>query len=158
MALMSPAIEEEEDGWFGEGSSFDSGEDLAAALMELAGTPVEALAETLATDSEERSSFEERAGSDLMFEMLRPQQGGADATVEGMAQPSRWASVNQPQTWSVRTPGSLDLPARKPGKTGWSIRSSVQLLQRTEEVMLSLREEAVSATLVAAARAVKTAR
>lgn len=154
MALMSAAIDEEEDGWFGEGSAFDCGEDLAAALMDLAGTPVEALA----ADTEARSNFEERAGSDLMFELLRPQQAGSDATIEGMAQPSRWASVNQPQTWSVRTPGSLELPARKPGKTGWSIRSSVQLLQRTEEVMLSLREEAVSATLVAASHAVKTAR
>ena len=158
MALMSPAIDEEEDGWFGEGSAFDSGEDLAAALLELAGTPVQAVA----AEAEERSGFEERAGSDLMFELLRPQKGGADETVEATAHASKWSSATQSQTqartWTVRSPGSLDLPARKPGKTGWSIRSSVQLLQRTEEVMLSLREEAVNATLVAAARAVRTAK
>lgn len=152
---MNPAIDVAEDGWFGDGSAFDSGEDLAAALLELAGKPVEARA---ALAEEPASSvFEERMGSDLMFEMLRPEHDERGRSIETTARARSWGSVsNTPLTWTVRTPGSAEVPQRTPGKTGWSIRSSVAMLQRTEEVLLSLREEAVSQTLAAASRAVRT--
>jgi hypothetical protein len=153
VALMNPTRQEEDDGWFGDGSAFDSGEELAAALLELAGTPTEARA---LVAEQPASLFEERMGGDLMFELLRPETGRRGGSVETTARARSWGAVNTPLTWTVRKPGSIELPQRKPGKTGWSIRSSVAMLQRTEEVLLSLREEAVGATLVAASRAVRT--
>ena len=151
---MNPAVEDEEDGWFGEGSAFDSGEDLAAALMELAGVPTG----ITFVEQESPATQLEEAGRprDLTFEMLRPSHHTADTVAASSV--GRWSSVNKPLTWTVRTPGSADVPARSPGKSGWSIRSSVAMLQRTEEMLLTLREEAVAATLIAASQAIRTSK
>jgi hypothetical protein len=113
----------EEDDWFGEGSAFDSGEDLAAALLALAGT----------------------AGAN----------GEHDATVIAGAPAAAPAPV--PLTWSVRKPGAVAIPTRQPGRSGWSIRNSVQLLHQAEEIIDRLRQEAVQATFDAAARAYRAA-
>ena len=156
MALLNPVVEEEEDGWFGEGSAFDSGEDLAAALMNLAGVPV---SRATAVEEPAGSVFEQEMRSkDMIFELLTPAgSGAASASLEGTAPARKW-SDDQALTWTVREPGSMSLPARKPGKTGWSIRSSVLLLQRAEEVLITLREEAVDRSLVAASRAINSTR
>ncbi|MBV8527615.1 MAG: hypothetical protein JOZ75_04820 [Candidatus Dormibacteraeota bacterium] len=157
MALLDPTtVEEEEDGWFGDGSAFDSGEDLAAALMNLAGRPV---ARTAVADEEAGSSvFEEHQRSnDMIFELLT-RATGEIRSLEVTAPPRKWSSDGQAHTWTERKPGSMSLPARKPGKTGWSIRSSVLLLQRAEEVLITLREEAVDSSLTHAARAINRTR
>ena len=150
--------EEEEDGWFGDGSAFDSGEDLAAALLELAGVPADAAVALpavrhVAVRRAAKPELIQRGRRDLIFEMLRPSGSEPEQDIMATARAHTWSSVNQPLTWTVRSPGSVSVPPRQPGKTGWSIRSSVQLLQRTEEVMQRVREEAVSNALVAAARA-----
>ena len=149
---MDPTIDEEEDGWFGEGSAFDSGEDLAAALMNLAGVPVGRAAQE---EEPAGSVFEEQMRSnDMIFELLSPASSGTEArSIEGTPPARKW-SDGQALTWTVREPGSVELPARKPGKTGWSIRSSVLLLQRAEQVLISLREEAVDRSLIAASHAI----
>ena len=110
---------EDDDDWFGEGSVFDSGEELAEALLTLAGSAAPVV---------------------------------APAAPVAVAEPPR-----VPLTWTVRSPGSVPLPPRQPGRGGWSIRSSVQVLRRTEEVLQNLREEAVAASLDAAARAIRLA-
>jgi hypothetical protein len=56
-------------------------------------------------------------------------------------------------TWSVRIPGVQLLPARQPGRTGWSMGNSVRILRQTEELVARLREQAVVAAFAAAARA-----
>ena len=157
---MNPTVpQEDEDGWFGDGSAFDSGEDLAAALLELAGVPADAAVALpavrhAAVRRAASGGVEERGRRDMIFEMLRPSHPEQERDVVATARARTWSSVNsEPLTWTVRSPGSVALPARQPGKTGWSIRSSVQLLQRTEEALESVREEAVSQALVAAARA-----
>lgn len=156
VALLDPTtVEEEEDGWFGDGSAFDSGEDLAAALMNLAGTPVGRAA---AVEAPAGSVFEEQMRSnDMIFELLTPATGEV-RSLEASAPPRKWSSDGEAHTWTVREPGSMTLPSRKPGKTGWSIRSSVLLLQRAEEVLVSLREEAVDRSLLHAARAISWTR
>ena len=155
MALLNPVIEEEEDGWFGEGSAVDSGEDLAAALMNLAGVPVGRVA---VAEEPAVSVFEEQMRSnDMIFELLTP-AGGESRSLEATAPPRKWSSDGEAHTWTERKPGSMSLPARKPGKTGWSIRSSVLLLQRAEEVLISLREEAVDRSLTHASRAINWTR
>lgn len=155
MVLLDPTtVEEEEDGWFGDGSAFDSGEDLAAALMNLAGTPVGRAA---IVEEPAGSVFEEQMRSnDMIFELLAPATGEV-RSLEASAPPRKW-SDGEAQTWTVREPGSMTLPSRKPGKTGWSIRSSVLLLQRAEEVLISLREEAVDRSLLHASRAISWTR
>jgi hypothetical protein len=152
VAILDPTIDEEEDGWFGEGSAFDSGEDLAAALMNLAGTPVGRAAQE---EEPAASTFEEQMRSnDMIFEMLTPANAGKEArSIEGTAPARKW-SDGRALTWTVREPGSVELPARNPGKTGWSIRSSVLVLQRAEQVLIHLREEAVDRSLTAASRAI----
>jgi hypothetical protein len=156
VALLDPTtVEEEEDGWFGDGSAFDSGEDLAAALMNLAGTPVGRAA---VAEEPVASVFEEHQRSnDMIFELLTPATGEV-RTLEATAPPRKWSSDGQAHTWTERQPGSMTLPSRKPGKTGWSIRSSVLLLQRAEEVLIILREEAVDRSLLHAARAINWTR
>lgn len=156
VALLDPTtVEEEEDGWFGDGSAFDSGEDLAAALMNLAGRPVG----RAAVDEEPGTSvFEEHQRSnDMIFELLTPATGEV-RSLEATAPPRKWSTDGEAHTWTVREPGSMTLPSRKPGKTGWSIRSSVLLLQRAEEVLISLREEAVDRSLLHASRAINWTR
>lgn len=148
---MNPMTEEEEDGWFGEGTAFDSGEDLAAALMELAGVATQKL-----VTHDRVAEVQERGPRDMTFELLRPHQPEPERHVTASARTNSWSPTDQPLTWSVRSAGTVPVPARQPGKTGWSIRSSVQLLQRTEEVLQHVREEAVSVALVAAARAFTT--
>jgi len=140
----TPVQEPEEDDWFGEGNAFESGEDLAIALLAMAASPAveEVEAETPAAQVPVvRDSF-----------LLTDQDVLPRPAL--VAEPVRVAATLAPRGWSVRKPGAIPLPPREPGRSGWSIRNSVKVLQHTESVMNTLREEAVVATLVAAARAI----
>jgi hypothetical protein len=149
-AAASHTPKPDDDDWFGEGSFFESGEGLAAALFALAGTvdpaaggQVPPVATVLSSSAE--AGFDDEG----LFEVLQPLSGngaGHAAPAVGTTAPS-----SSPRAWSVRTPGSLLLPPRRPGRSGWSIRNSVQVLHRTEDAMSSLREQAVTSTFMAAA-------
>jgi len=142
---------DDQDDWFGEGSVFESGEQLAAALLAMAepdAGPAPAVAASV-------------AGGEV------PDAGGdADLVVfDRSTRPVAADAVPRPHpraatalTWGVRVPGAVEIPPRIPGKSGWSIRNSVQMLRRTEKVMLSLREDALQATLMAAARTLHPAK
>jgi len=138
-----------DDEWFGEGSAFDSGEDLAAALFALAGV-------THRSDASEAEVIPPVVPvpevASAFFEVERP------AAVESARRPysSRartTAPSAPPRSWSVRTPGDALLPPTVSGRSGWTIRNSVAVLHRTEDAIAHLREEAVAMAFLAAAEA-----
>lgn len=142
-----------DDEWFGEGSAFDSGEDLAAALFALAGaTRIES------------TPISESVWPELI-EDLRPPQRDSDflevartksldaARRPGSAPSGMRTATTVPGTWSVRQPGEQLLPPTVSGRSGWTIRNSVAVLHRTEEAIAHLREEAVAMAFLAAAEA-----
>jgi len=143
----------QDDEWFGEGSAFDSGEDLAAALFALAGTA--------------RIDAIPRAESDwpTAIQDVRAAEGDSDfvevARIGGLAGARRAdstpsgtrAAATTPGTWSVRNPGEHLLPPKVSGRSGWTIRNSVAVLHRTEDAIAHLREEAVAMAFLAAAEA-----
>jgi hypothetical protein len=138
----------QEDEWFGEGSAFDSGEDLAAALFALAGTsattaipkPEISWPTLVAPDSD--PGFVEVERSSALEGARRP----------GSLYGARGGNA-APDSWSVRSPGEQLLPPKVSGRTGWTIRNSVAVLHRTEEAIARLREEAVAMAFLAAAEA-----
>ncbi|MFZ0130539.1 MAG: hypothetical protein WAL77_14075 [Candidatus Dormiibacterota bacterium] len=138
----------QDDEWFGEGSAFDSGEDLAAALFALAGTsrvdvrrPAEIIWPTSAP------------ASDPMFEEIQRPESHAGARRPGSPSGDARAASPSPASWSVRSPGEQLLPPKVSGRTGWTIRNSVAVLHRTEDAIARLREEAVAMAFLAAAEA-----
>jgi len=150
MAVNNPArleVQDEED-WFGEGSAFDSGEDLAAALFAMAGarevgSPVVAFPAGRAVDT-------------LVTAPAQPVGDDPEPAaqhVRGAAEADTTDSKPAPRSWSVRSAAADTLPPRQRGRSGWSIRNSVKVLHRTESVMERLREQAVLAAFAAAARA-----
>ncbi len=147
--------------WFGEGSVFDTGEDLATALAALGSGemvwPVDAL--------------------DLPgVSVASPAPAGGPATGQPDAwQPARVATPSQPPDefqvatmpswrggppsgWALRVPVSVSR-LRRPGggatpeRSGWSIRQSVQMLRMTEDTIYRLRSEAAELTWQLAALA-----
>jgi hypothetical protein len=139
-----------DDEWFGEGSAFDSGEDLAAALFALAGIdsrdepPVAEVTVPLAPVAEPDSMF---------IEVQRPNASDAARRRPSSAPARPPASSAAPRSWSVRTPGAALLPPTVSGRSGWTIRNSVAVLHRTEDAIAHLREEAVAMAFLAAAEA-----
>ena len=137
------AAEPEED-WFGEGSFFDSGEELATALFALAGTVDPALGAPPTYD-------EPAAVAPVVvhseFELLDGYEPARVAPVS----PAPATEAPAPQTWGIRTSASAILPPRRSGESGWSIRNSVQVLHRTDDVLRRLREEAVVTAFSSAA-------
>lgn len=142
-----------DDEWFGEGSAFDSGEDLAEALFALAGVTqgsapaIPEVPSPVAPAPDPGSPF---------FEVQRP--AGVAAARRPYSSPggrvTRPASASAaPQTWSVRAPGEALLPPTVSGRSGWTIRNSVAVLHRTEDALARLREEAVAMAFLAAAEA-----
>lgn len=149
--LDSPAPEAEDllaGDWFGEGSAFDTGEDLANALMVLAsaqaGGPVRALSlspgpiataePVVALDGfrprpPERTPAPPEAPDEFQVATMPSSRG---------REPSGWAGrPSAPvgrRSWSGVGPGSE--------RTGWSIRQSVQTLRIAEDTLCRLREEA----------------
>lgn len=115
---------DDEEEWFGDGSAFDSGEDLAAALMVMAGSPIGVEPPGAGID---RVIHPPRAGGEAFEEVTRSEQevqtvGGRDESVG----------------WAVREPR-----ARPAGKRGWSIRNSVQSIRLAESTITRLRRDAV---------------
>jgi hypothetical protein len=138
----------QDDEWFGEGSAFDSGEDLAAALFALAGTtrsavspPPEVIWPTPVPEANPVYVELQRSGDFAGARRPGSPYGGA-----------RRASAS-PGSWSVRSPGEQLLPPKVSGRTGWTIRNSVAVLHRTEDAIARLREEAVAMAFLAAAEA-----
>jgi hypothetical protein len=138
-----------DDEWFGEGSAFDSGEDLAAALFALAGTThtdpaPESEVVWPAPVPPADQMFEEMARPAALVEARRP------GSPPGRARPASALPVS----WSVRVPGVQLLPPKVAGgRSGWTIRNSVAVLHRTEDAIARLREEAVAMAFLAAAEA-----
>jgi hypothetical protein len=137
-----------DDEWFGEGSAFDSGEALAAALFALAGTtrsnvvaPVAVI--WTAPVPEADSGFVEVERHGVLEEAGRP----------GSLQSGMRVTTASPRSWSVRSPGEQFLPPTVSGRSGWTIRNSVAVLHRTEDAIARLREEAVAMAFLAAAEA-----
>ena len=143
----------QDDEWFGEGSAFDSGEDLAAALFALAGaTRVESIPKV-------------ETVWPAVIQDLRVPQGDSDfievartGSLEGARRPDSTSggtrmATTASTTWSVRQPGEQLLPPTVSGRSGWTIRNSVAVLHRTEEAIALLREEAVAMAFLAAAEA-----
>ena len=167
-----------EDDWFGEGTAFRTEEELAAALFSLAGTlgldgaphpaepsPFRLDDETIPVVPVEHPHLNGRPpakGTPVaaavttddgdVFEVIDAFEPQPESPRRGpikVAPPPKPA----PLSWGIRPPGVEALPPRQPGRTGWSIRNSVKLLQQIEEVMQRLREDAVVAAFSAAARA-----
>jgi hypothetical protein len=136
----------QDDEWFGEGSAFDSGEDLAAALFALAGaSPTTAIPES--------ENLWPTAASEADPVFVEVQRTGA---LDGARRPGTLhagARSSTPDTWSVRSPGEQLLPPKVSGRSGWTIRNSVAVLHRTEDAIAKLREEAVAMAFLAAAEA-----
>ena len=101
--------------WFGEGSAFDSGEDLAAALFALAGAKYTEPAPA----PEVLWPVAPTAGADADTFFVEVQRPGAVAeaarpySVRSSAAPSA-----PPRSWSVRTPGDALLPPTVSGRSG----------------------------------------
>jgi len=145
----APPPEVEEDDWFGEGNSFESGEELASALLAMATDG--SVAAAVVSEPSPTAEAEPVAEADGAFHLF-DSNAAAQQLRERLAksEPARYT----PRSWSVRTPGAIALPPRVPGRTGWSIRNSVKVLQHTEEVIEALRTDAVVAALQASARAI----
>ncbi len=149
----SPGAAVPDDEWFGEGSAFDSGEDLAEALFALAvithgsEPPAAEVAWPVAPVPEPDSGFLEVQRSAAVAEAARPYSSAGGRVI-------RPASASAPpRTWSVRPPGDPLLPPTVSGRSGWTIRNSVTVLHRTEDALARLREEAVAMAFLAAAEA-----
>jgi hypothetical protein len=140
----------QDDEWFGEGSAFDSGEDLAAALFALAGTNV-APAPAMPTEEISWPSFVAPDADPVFVEVERP-TGLDDARRPGSMHGSSGGGRSS-SSWSVRSPGEQLLPPTMSGRKGWTIRNSVAVLHRTEDAIAKLREEAVAMAFLAAAEA-----
>jgi hypothetical protein len=148
-APSTGVVQVPDDEWFGEGSAFDSGEDLAAALFALAGVthhdePPEAeVSPPVAPLPPVESAFFEVERPTALESARRPYSSRGRTT----------ASSAPPRSWSVRAPGDALLPPTVSGRSGWTIRNSVAVLHRTEDAIARLREDAVAMAFLAAAEA-----
>jgi hypothetical protein len=143
----------QDDEWFGEGSAFDSGEDLAAALFALAGTArIDAIPKAESDWPTGMRDVRRSEGDSDFVEVART--GGLDGARRAGSMPNGTrTATTTPGTWSVRNPGEQLLPPKVSGRSGWTIRNSVAVLHRTEEAIAHLREEAVAMAFLAAAEA-----
>ena len=134
--------------WFGEGSPFESGEKLAAALITLAraggdGAPEARLA-LPPPSAPELSPVPPASGPIRRPAPVEPAPGGE---FQVAVMPSFRADEAGSRTGSeAGSTGWSRAPAPAPGgraqRTGWSIRQSVQMLRLTEEALRQLRREA----------------
>lgn len=148
-APSTGVVQVPDDEWFGEGSAFDSGEDLAAALFALAGMthrgePPEAeVSPPVVPAPPVESAFLEVERPTALETAKRPYSSRGRTN----------ASSAPPRNWSVRAPGDALLPPTVSGRSGWTIRNSVTVLHRTEDAIARLREDAVAMAFLAAAEA-----
>jgi hypothetical protein len=164
--------ETDEPDWFGETSPFETEAQLASALPVIlsparvvhavtpqAPAPVPAQtdlpAETAGTNGHAETEAAEVLHDGHLFEVVEPAHVSPQQPTPLAAIPPPDPSLAPPPTWSVRIPGVEPLPQRLPGRTGWSIRNSVRILRRAEELVMRLRQEAVVAAFNAAGRAIR---
>jgi len=140
--------------WFGDGSVFDSGEDLASALAGLASGelvwPVDAL--NLPGISVPAAGPSGHAAPSPAV----PWPPGGPAFLPQPADEFQVATLpsargGPPPGWSLRSAPPVSRPRRLAGaaaseRSGWSIRQSVQMLRMTEDTLYRLREEAAQLT------------
>lgn len=139
-----------DDEWFGEGSAFDSGEDLAAALFALAGVAHTDFAPDVAEVAWPVIAVPE---ADNVFEEVQRPGAAAETARPYSTRTASTSTSAPPRSWSVRTPGEALLPPTMSGRSGWTIRNSVAVLHRTEDAIARLREDAVAMAFLAAAEA-----
>jgi hypothetical protein len=133
LELVDSPVDEEED-WFGEGSSFDSGEDLAAALFAMAG---------------DAPAVQEPVESAKGPAILTIDTSGF-RVVESIGNRNAAAGKADKTDWSVRETSAREQSV----EPRWGLRHSVQILKRTEQVMARLQRDAVEVTFSAASLAV----
>ena len=140
------------DDWFGEGSVFDTGEELAAALMSLSGAAASWRLALPVSDPEPAKSRVAREAPKPAGLSPASTAPPADEFLIATMPSSRG---REPSGWSARLaalPASVR-PAAGGARAGWSIRQSVQILRVTEEILGRLREEAALLTWQLAAAA-----
>lgn len=138
-----------DDEWFGEGSAFDSGEDLAAALFALAGASPNPRPQVAEVIWPSRPVVE----ADPVFVEVQRHGANQDGTRPAASPAAGSSAASSSRTWSVRPAGESLLPRTVSGRSGWTIRNSVAVLHRTEDAIARLREEAVEMAFLAAAEA-----
>ena len=131
-----PDIVLDEDDWFGDGSAFDSGEDLAAALMAFAG-----VAEPAAAGGAPVPSFEVAEYNPAQVAQVPRPQAPSEFQLAELPATARPESSGVRSGWGQR--GGAQ-------RNGWAIRNSVKMLKTTEDVMRRLREDAVEVSWRAA--------
>jgi hypothetical protein len=139
--------------WFGAGSVFETGEELANALMLLASGqmtwPVPVL--TLPGLAQHPPPSPEHPGAPAV--PPGPPGGPAPAAPPDEFQVATMPSSRErePSGWAGRSTAPLERRRRPRGgppltSSGWSIRQSVQILRVTEDILCRLREEAAQLT------------
>ena len=147
--------------WFGEGSVFDTGEDLATALAALASGEMVWPVDVLDLSGVSVPS-PTPAGRPVTHEQTlgRPARPAAPLQPPDEFQVATMPSSRgvPPAGWALHAPRSISRPRRigagaAPERSGWSIRQSVQMLRMTEDALYRLREEAAQLTWQLAALA-----
>jgi hypothetical protein len=160
--LDSPATESEDflaGDWFGEGSVFDTGEELASALMLLASAqvdePIEPLTLVAAPSSARPVRPEPVSAPSRPLAVAAPD---LEPLSEFQVAPMPSMHSAPPTGWAVRPAAAVGRRhwtggAPPPQRSGWSIRQSVQTLRIAEDTLVRLREEAAQLTWQFAAAA-----
>ena len=135
-----PNVSLDDEDWFGDGSAFDSGEELAAALMSMSGSISPAATQIAASRANDA-------------------QAGELPAFEAAEFPPLAGSVPEFQIGSSTSPTGAGSWNRRvtSGDTRWSIRNSVKTLKMTEDVVRRLREEAVEVAWRAASISIRYA-
>ena len=130
-----PSLDED---WFGEGNAFDSGEDLASALMALVGSRATPVAAATVSPPPPAAAFQEdpRRRPEVHAEPVDEFQIAAMPSFRGREDGQPVDSRQTASGWR-QTPRSVSSQ-----RTGWSIRQGVHILRITEETLVSLREQA----------------
>jgi hypothetical protein len=133
--------------WFGEGSVFDSGEELAAALLALVSAAPDAVRDAGAG----REATSAAVDAVVVPSGPPPAPAGAPQTQLAEERLGEFQVAAMP-SFVKRAPDRRTSPGAgwqrspsavsRPQGGGWSIRQSVQILRSTEESLVRLREEA----------------
>jgi hypothetical protein len=132
-----PEVVLDEDDWFGDGSAFDSGEDLAAALMAFAGVTDPGMDPGGAANP----SFEVAEYNPAQVAQVPRPQAPTEFQLAELPATARPEAASVRSGWGQRTGAQ---------RGGWAIRNSVKMLKTTEDVMRRLREDAVEVSWRAA--------
>jgi len=147
--------------WFGDGSVFDTGEDLANALVGLATGELVWPVDTLNLPGIAVPAAGPPGYTVPNQTVPRPPDGPAvppQPADEFQVATMPSAQGGPPPGWALRSSPPIGRPHRlgggsTPERSGWSIRQSVQMLRMTEDTLYRLREEAAQLTWQLAALA-----